>query len=193
MSKPHLGGRGAGRQRGNIQIAAPNCWVAHVGDSRAVVGAAWSSRSSRLPVNELSHDHKCDDPTERARIISAGGYVRPRLAPDLSARVYTDEAMTRVGLAMSRSFGDYSVKDFGVICKPAIAEFELTDEASFLVLASDGVCVYDRSVVVRSLSQAMVVVSPLCTTFVVTSHEPQSLGSCLSPGTNFSRRRKSPT
>ena len=144
-----------------VLLRGTHCWVAHVGDSRAVVGSAWSLRSSRLPVNELSHDHKCDDPTERARIIAAGGFVRPRPAPDDAARVYTDAALTRVGLAMSRAFGDYCVKDFGVICKPTIAEFELSDEGSFLVLASDGVCVRDRSVVVRSLSRAMVVVSPL--------------------------------
>ena len=121
-----------------LLLRGTHCWVAHVGDSRAVVGSSWSLR---LPVNELSHDHKCDDPTEHARITAAGGFVRPRPAPDLSARVYTDVELTRVGLAMSRSFGDYCVKDFGVICKPTIAEFELIDESSFLVLASDGVCV----------------------------------------------------
>ena len=119
-----------------VLLRGTHCWVAHVGDSRVVVGSSWSSR---LPVKELSHDHKCDDPIERARIIAAGGFVRPRPAPDLSARVYSDAAMTRVGLAMSRSFGDYCVKDLGVICEPTIAEFELINEDSFLVLASDGV------------------------------------------------------
>ena len=44
----------------------------------------------------LSHDQKCGDLTERARIMSAGGFVRPRPAPDLSARVYTDAELTKV-------------------------------------------------------------------------------------------------
>ena len=152
-----------------VLLRGTHCWVAHLGDSRAVVG---SSCHSQLPVKELTHDHKCDDPTEHARIIAAGGFVRPRPAPDLSARVYTDAALTRVGLAMSRAFGDYCVKDFGVICKPTIAEFELIDEDSFPVLASDGVCVRDRSVVSVALAGVGRGLSSLCTR-VVTSREPQ--------------------
>lgn len=44
------------------------------------------------------------------------------------------------GLAMSRAFGDYCVKDFGVISVPKVTQRLITSKDQFLVLASDGVC-----------------------------------------------------
>lgn len=43
------------------------------------------------------------------------------------------------GLAMSRAFGDYCVKDFGLISVPEVTQRHITNEDQFVVLATDGV------------------------------------------------------
>merc|ERR1711924_466467 len=82
-------------------------------------------------------DHKPDSPSEKARIVHAGGCVKrglqdvPRLDGDL---------------AMSRAFGDFRFKDDGSrplesqrLCpKPEIIEIDAL-EGDIIVLASDGV------------------------------------------------------
>ena len=44
------------------------------------------------------------------------------------------------GLAISRAFGDYCVKDFGLISVPQVTQRTLTPKDQFIILASDGVC-----------------------------------------------------
>lgn len=44
------------------------------------------------------------------------------------------------GLAMARAFGDFCLKDFGLISVPEISYRRLTEEDEFIVLATDGVC-----------------------------------------------------
>lgn len=43
------------------------------------------------------------------------------------------------GLAMARAFGDFCLKDHGLISVPDITYRRLTDRDEFVVLASDGV------------------------------------------------------
>ncbi|KAG6486176.1 hypothetical protein ZIOFF_054746 [Zingiber officinale] len=43
------------------------------------------------------------------------------------------------GLAMSRAFGDYCVKDFGVISEPQVTQRIISNKDRFVVLATDGV------------------------------------------------------
>lgn len=43
------------------------------------------------------------------------------------------------GLAMSRAFGDFCIKDYGLICIPNIYYHKLTNKDEFVVLATDGV------------------------------------------------------
>lgn len=43
------------------------------------------------------------------------------------------------GLAMARAFGDFCLKDFGLISVPDISFQLLTDKDEFIVLATDGV------------------------------------------------------
>lgn len=43
------------------------------------------------------------------------------------------------GLAMARAFGDFCLKDYGVISIPEFSHRLLTDRDQFIVLASDGV------------------------------------------------------
>lgn len=46
------------------------------------------------------------------------------------------------GLAMSRAFGDFCLKDYGLISVPDISYHRLTDKDKFIILATDGVCFY---------------------------------------------------
>lgn len=43
------------------------------------------------------------------------------------------------GLAMSRAFGDFCLKEFGLIATPEVSHRILSDKDEFLVLATDGV------------------------------------------------------
>ncbi|KAJ0685394.1 putative protein-serine/threonine phosphatase [Helianthus annuus] len=43
------------------------------------------------------------------------------------------------GLAMSRAFGDYCIKNFGLISVPQVIQRHITTQDRFMVLASDGV------------------------------------------------------
>lgn len=43
------------------------------------------------------------------------------------------------GLAMARAFGDFCLKEYGVISIPEFSHRTLTDADQFIVLASDGV------------------------------------------------------
>ena len=43
------------------------------------------------------------------------------------------------GLAMSRSFGDFCLKDYGLISVPDVFYRKLTKQDEFVVLATDGV------------------------------------------------------
>ena len=43
------------------------------------------------------------------------------------------------GLGMSRSFGDKVGSQVGVVAKPEIMEWILSDEDKFIILASDGI------------------------------------------------------
>ena len=78
-----------------ISHASHTLWVAHVGDSRAVLLSSSASASSPL-VLPLTSDHKADRPDEVERIRAAGGFV-------VHKRVMGE-------LAISRAIGDLDFK-----------------------------------------------------------------------------------
>lgn len=43
------------------------------------------------------------------------------------------------GLAMARAFGDFCLKDYGLISVPDVSYRRLTEKDEFIVLATDGV------------------------------------------------------
>lgn len=45
------------------------------------------------------------------------------------------------GLALSRAFGDYFIKDFGLISEPEVTQRNINRDDQFIILATDGVCV----------------------------------------------------
>lgn len=46
------------------------------------------------------------------------------------------------GLAMARAFGDFCLKDYGLISVPDVSYHRLTEKDEFVILATDGVIVY---------------------------------------------------
>lgn len=55
------------------------------------------------------------------------------------------------GLAMARAFGDFCLKDFGLISTPVVSYKKLTDKDEFVVLATDGVRIINPSVLLDSI------------------------------------------
>ncbi|XP_044983688.1 probable protein phosphatase 2C 21 [Hordeum vulgare subsp. vulgare] len=126
-------------------IRGNQIFVANVGDSRCVL-----SRNGQA--NDLSIDHKPDLQHERERIERAGGQVTRDGNPqrDISGRIVrVDVGIHRVGgiLAISRAIGDFQFKRNKtlspaqqiVTCCPDIHTVDITDDAEFLIIASDGI------------------------------------------------------
>ena len=75
---------------------------------------------------------------EAERIHNSHGRITAEKEdPDIH-RVWVPDA-DYPGLAMSRSLGDFCLKDYGVISKPQISYRNLTRKDEFIVLATDGV------------------------------------------------------
>lgn len=128
---------------------------ANVGDSKAILigeGSPAISKSDSFPSNNktnqkivevyrLSQEHKPNLPLEQERILKMGGKVEKMSYPGLGEvgpyRVFADGLC--LGIAMSRSMGDFAAHQFGVISTPEIREFKLNAKAKFLIICSDGV------------------------------------------------------
>ncbi|XP_031429694.1 protein phosphatase, Mg2+/Mn2+ dependent, 1Lb isoform X2 [Clupea harengus] len=97
--------------------------VANVGDSRGVL---CDKDGNTIP---LSHDHKPYQLKERKRIKQAGGFIS-----------FNGSWRVQGILAMSRSMGDYPLKNLNVIVSdPDIMTFDLDKlQPQFMILASDG-------------------------------------------------------
>ncbi|GBG32141.1 Protein phosphatase 1F [Hondaea fermentalgiana] len=106
-----------------------NLWVANTGDSRALV-----VRKSGT-VKELSREHSPQDEEERMRIEDEGGFVKYVVNPFSAA----GDGTLRVNgvLAMTRAFGNYSMKPF-VTAEPDVARRKIRKDDAYICLASDG-------------------------------------------------------
>uniref|UniRef100_A0A7N0VH79 protein-serine/threonine phosphatase n=1 Tax=Kalanchoe fedtschenkoi TaxID=63787 RepID=A0A7N0VH79_KALFE len=113
-----------------------NLIIGNVGDSRAVLGTRDNDGS--LIAVQLTVDLKPNLPAEEARIRKCKGRVFSlHDEPDV-ARVWLPNT-DAPGLAMARAFGDFCLKDFGLISVPEISSRTLTEKDEFVVLASDGI------------------------------------------------------
>lgn len=92
---------------------------AHVGDGGVLLVSA-----EPIP---LTQPHRVDDPSERSRIIMAGGEIEGG---------YVVRGLR--GLMPTRSFGDSYFRPVGVVAVPSVGERRLASEDRFLVVACDG-------------------------------------------------------
>ena len=93
-------------------------YCANVGDTRCVL-------VKKNKAKRLSYDDRVADQNEKERILNNGGII-------VNGRVYGI-------LMLSRSFGDFLTKDFGVIVTPHVIKYEITEDDLYCVIASDGV------------------------------------------------------
>eukprot|EP01066_Platyproteum_vivax_P008903 Platyproteum_vivax@DN3857_c0_g1_i1.p1 len=111
-------------------------YVAHVGDSRAVLGRK-TKGGRKFAHKNLTNDHKPTNEAEKKRIHECGGEVL-RLEGDIPHRVFIKGKMYP-GLAMSRAIGDHVGATVGVIAEPDVAEYTITPDDQFIIVATDGV------------------------------------------------------
>ncbi|WOL10310.1 putative protein phosphatase 2C 73 [Canna indica] len=110
--------------------------ISNIGDSRAVL--ATTSDDGSLVSVQLTVDFKPNLPEEAERIMQCNGRVFClRDEPGVHRVWLPDEESP--GLAMSRAFGDYCIKDFGLISVPEVNQRNITSRDQFVVLATDGV------------------------------------------------------
>ncbi len=94
-------------------------YCGNIGDTRCTL---YNKKVERLTV-----DHRVDDLREKDRIINNGGFI-------MNGRVNGQLMLTRV-------FGDFEFKTFGVKCDPSVVRkiFDDKIENQFIILASDGI------------------------------------------------------
>lgn len=110
--------------------------IANVGDSRAVL--ATTSDDGDVVAVQLTIDFKPNLPQEAERITQCNGRVFCLDNEPGIHRVWLPDEESP-GLAMSRAFGDYFLKDFGLISMPEVTHRNISSKDQFIVLASDGV------------------------------------------------------
>ncbi|KAI3706008.1 hypothetical protein L1987_76260 [Smallanthus sonchifolius] len=110
--------------------------IGNVGDSRAIL--CTKDKNNFLVAVQLTVDLKPNLPAEAERIRKCRGRVFAlQDEPDVT-RVWLPNNDSP-GLAMARAFGDFCLKDFGLISVPDIFYRRLTEDDQFVVLASDGI------------------------------------------------------
>ncbi|KAG2318274.1 hypothetical protein Bca52824_021396 [Brassica carinata] len=110
--------------------------VGNVGDSRAVMGTR--DGENGLVAVQLTVDLKPNLPAEEERIKKCRGRVFALRDEPEVCRVWLPNCDSP-GLAMARAFGDFCLKDFGLISVPEVSFRRLTDKDEFIVLATDGI------------------------------------------------------
>ncbi|KVI04916.1 probable protein phosphatase 2C 73 [Cynara cardunculus var. scolymus] len=110
--------------------------IANVGDSRAIL--ATIVNDGCLVAVQLTVDFKPNLPDEAERIVECKGRVLCLEDEPGVHRLWLPNEESP-GLAMSRAFGDYCVKDYGLISVPQVTHRHIISKDQFIVLASDGV------------------------------------------------------
>ena len=90
----------------------------NIGDSKCILTQTTGSR-------KLSYDDLLSDENEYNRIKNESGYIK-------NGRVCGE-------LMLSRAFGDWEYKPYGVICLPHVTKIEINDKCKYVILASDGI------------------------------------------------------
>ena len=119
-------------------------YFANAGDSTTFV-ASYNKRTGETKVVHRNRKDKPHLPEERARIEASGGKVRSPPDHPIQARAmaYNSVRKEMVGLAMSRSIGDWEHGKVGVIAEPTVDVLDENDilgegELLFAVVGSDG-------------------------------------------------------
>ncbi|XVF57545.1 hypothetical protein PTKIN_Ptkin06aG0214500 [Pterospermum kingtungense] len=112
-----------------------NRQTANIGDSRAVL-ATTSNDGDLVPI-QLTIDFRPNLPEEAERIIQCKGRVFCLHDKPGVHRVWLPDEDSQ-GLTMSRAFGDYCIKHYGLISVPEVTHRHITSRDQFVVLATYG-------------------------------------------------------
>ncbi|KAL0707691.1 hypothetical protein Bca4012_074117 [Brassica carinata] len=108
--------------------------VGNIGDSRAVLDTR--NKENKLVPFQLTEDLKPDVQAEAARIKRCRGRIFALWDEPGVARLWLPNHNSP-GLAMARAFGEFCLKDFGLIYVPDVSYRRLTEKDEFVVLATD--------------------------------------------------------
>jgi hypothetical protein len=151
---------------GDFCVQGTDLYMAYIGDSRAVLGSRDCAGGGMVAV-QLTVDLKPDVPSTplhsprlicqswcgfRTEFANASDFMsgEAERIKKCKGRVFAlqdEPEVPRVwlpfddapGLAMARAFGDFCLKDYGVISVPEFFHWSLTEKDQFVILASDGV------------------------------------------------------
>uniref|UniRef100_A0A7S4NUM3 PPM-type phosphatase domain-containing protein n=1 Tax=Guillardia theta TaxID=55529 RepID=A0A7S4NUM3_GUITH len=141
-----------------VVLTAKEIFVANAGDSRSVL----CRKGQAVP---LSEDHKPNNPKERSRITSAGGWV---------SEAANGHFRVNGNLNLSRSIGDLKYKSDSklppskqvITAEPDVRRIPRTEEDEFIITACDGVwdCMSNQQLVdfVRARLKSNQVISKIC-------------------------------
>ncbi|KAL0333162.1 UNVERIFIED_CONTAM: putative protein phosphatase 2C 65 [Sesamum angustifolium] len=110
--------------------------IANLGDSRAVL--CKTDENNQFVSEQLTVDLKPNLRAEAERIASRQGRVFATNEDPKVYRVWMPD-QDCPGLAMARAFGDFCLKDYGLISTPEVTCRKLSENDEFVVLATDGV------------------------------------------------------
>ncbi|KAA0064486.1 putative protein phosphatase 2C 72 [Cucumis melo var. makuwa] len=116
--------------------------IGNLGDSRAVMGRMRDDGG--IKAVQLTTDLKPGLASEGERIRRCKGRVLALKDEAHIQRVWLPNE-DAPGLAMSRAFGDFALKDYGIINLPDVSFRPLTSHDRFIVLATDGVILSSSS------------------------------------------------
>jgi len=108
-----------------IFIIGNNLICSNIGNSRAIL-------LEKTELLQLSLDQTLNDPEELKRILKNGGKVK---------KIKNKVVLKNIGnynYKISRSIGDKSLKNIGIIYQPVITEYVLSKNSRFLILGTQG-------------------------------------------------------
>ncbi|KAM6566562.1 hypothetical protein CsatA_025690 [Cannabis sativa] len=133
---PHIDCYSSGTTAVTLVKQGQDIVIGNIGDSRAVLGTR--DEDDFLVAVQLTVDLKPSLPREAERIKRFRGRIFAlKNEPDVD-RVWLPNSNSP-GLAMARAFGDFCLKDFGLISVPDISYHRLSEKDEFVILATDGI------------------------------------------------------
>lgn len=130
----------------NSASGCDRLYVAHIGDSRAILAsrrekesAGGSSSHGSFVVSPLTREHRPDDPREEERVTAQGGEIRRLAGQSCGAGRVFVKGRNHPALALTRSLGDAAAAECGVLSEPDITGHRLRPGSeALLVLGTDG-------------------------------------------------------
>ena len=155
-----------------VMIIGDTCYIANVGDSRAIL-----SGKNGTKVYALSKDHKPDEENERKRIEENGGKVYQSNVTVANGQSFPGPYRVFPGrLSVSRTIGDVLAKDalhggnpYVIVGVPEMKVFKILPEHDFIVIGSDGV--FDK------LNNREIIQSAWSNPFIARDYDPHSQAS----------------